>query len=224
MFLLINKPKVLTSHDVVDRVRRITGERRVGHGGTLDPNATGRLIVGVGRESTKKLDKFSKGVKTYEAEIVLGEERDTDDAEGNILEFKSRRLGTDVEQEEVENVLKSFLGEQEQVPPIFSAIKIGGKKSYDLARRGKKVELKKRKITVYSIKLVYYKYPVLKITAEVSGGTYIRSIARDVGQKLLTGAFLNNLKRTKIGSLELKNAVDLDTLDVDNWKEFAIKS
>ena len=223
MFLLIDKPKGMTSHDVIDGVRRITGERRVGHAGTLDPNATGLLIVGVGREATRKLGKIAKDTKkTYIAEIFLGETRDTDDVEGKTV--KSTSLSLRLNQREIKQILKKFAGEQEQVPPAYSAIKIKGKKAYELAREGKSLSLSSRKVVIYSIKLLKYKYPVLKIETEVSSGTYIRALARDIGEKLGCGAYLKNLRRTGIGNYKIENAVVLEKISKDNWMDMAAKS
>jgi len=221
MFLLIDKPKGVTSHDVVDKVRKVTGEKKVGHAGTLDPNATGLLIVGVGRESTKKLGKIAKDTKkTYEAEIFLGEERDTDDAEGVVISKAKGFLPPG--ENEIEKMLASFVGEQMQTPPVYSALKIKGKKAYELARKGKKVNLKPRKVVIYSIKLVSYKFPILEIKTTVSSGTYIRALARDIGKKLSCGAYLRNLRRTRIGKFDIKDAVKLENLDRGNWKNFVI--
>lgn len=203
MFLLIDKPKGITSHDVVYAVRRKTGEKRVGHAGTLDPMATGLLIVGVGREFTKQLGELTKNTnKTYEAEITLGETSDTDDAEGNLNQV-SDKMPKEID---VKNIVKSFEGEQQQVPPIYSAIKLQGKKAYELARKGKAPKLESRSITIHSIKVTDYKYPKLFLICEVSSGTYIRSIARDIGEKLGTGGYLSALRRTKIGNYDVKNA------------------
>ena len=208
MLLLVDKPQGVSSHDVVDKVRELTGEKRVGHAGTLDPNATGLLIVGVGRESTRKLGDLSKNTKKiYEAEIFLGEERDTDDIEGKIT--STNEQVSSLTQKRVKQVLNMFLGETDQVPPAFSAIKKGGRKAYDLSRRGQKVELESRKVTIYSIELLEYKYPILKIRCEVSSGTYIRSLARDIGRQLAVGAYLKNLRRTKIGKFSVKEAISL---------------
>lgn len=221
MFLLIDKPKGITSHDVVDAVRKITGERRVGHAGTLDPNATGLLIVGVGRESTKKLGKSARNTtKVYVADIVLGEERDTDDVEGRSVKRVNRV--NQVNQEVISEALESFVGSQKQVPPKYSAVKIKGKPAYKRVRRGEKIELKPRKITIYSIKLLDYSYPLLRIKTQVSSGTYIRALARDIGRKLGSGAHLKNLRRTKIGRFSLKDAVKLNKLNEKNWKKFSI--
>lgn len=211
MILLIDKPKGITSHDVVDRLRAITGERRIGHAGTLDPNATGLLIVGVGRESTKKLGQIATGTtKTYEAEVILGETRDTDDTDG--IPLRQGFAGSAPDLKDIKEALKGFVGEQMQMPPAYSAIKLQGKKAYELARKGQKPDLKARSVVVHSIKLINYEYPILNIVCEVSAGTYIRSIARDLGEKLKTGAYLNNLRRTKIGEFSIQDAVKLDKL------------
>lgn len=219
MFLLLDKPAGMTSHDVVDQVRKITSEKRVGHGGTLDPNATGLLIVGMGRESTKKLGEIARGMsKTYVAEIVLGEERDTDDVEGKVL-AKARGVLPPSEKE-VGKLLFGLHGEREQVPPKFSAIKIKGKRAYQLAREGNKFNLKPRKITIYRINLLRYNYPYLKIKVEVSSGTYIRALARDIGKQLGVGAYLADLRRTRIGKFSVQNAVSLDKLTKNNWSRY----
>lgn len=215
MFLLIDKPKGMTSHDVVNRVRKITGERRVGHAGTLDPNATGLLVVGVGRESTKLLSEISKNKnKTYEAEIFLGEERTTDDVEGEVTNKSDEKIKPEID--EISSVLKTFEGEQEQIPPIYSAIKLKGKKAYELARKGEAPEMEPRKVNIYSIKLLEYNYPILKIVCDVSSGTYIRSIARDIGRKLKTFGYLKELRRTNIGEFSVDKAQDLQQLQKSN--------
>ncbi len=211
MLLLIDKPKGITSHDVIDQVRRITGERRVGHAGTLDPNATGLLIVAVGREDTKKLGTITKDTtKTYEAEIYLGEERDTDDVEGKTTLVSSGV--TQPTEAGIKRVLKEFVGDQDQIPPAYSAIKINGKKSYDLARSGKAVTLEPRHITIHSIELLRYEYPLLYIVCEVSAGTYIRTIAHDIGRELGTYGYLKELRRTKVGEFSVEKAQSLQQL------------
>lgn len=238
MFLLIDKPKGITSHDVIDELRKVTGVRKSGHAGTLDPNATGLLIVGVGRESTKKLGEIAKNTKkTYVAKIMLGEERETDDVEGRLR--SQRQINEEILRQKlqgdkfggdsvpslssIKDVLRLFIGKQEQVPPKYSAKKIEGQKAYEMARKGKKVDLKARKIVIHSIKLLNYKYPVLCIECLVSSGTYIRALARDIGRKLGMGAYLNNLKRTAIGKYLLKNAVELNDLTSENWKNFGFE-
>jgi len=217
MLLLIDKPKGITSHDVVSRVRKITGEKRVGHAGTLDPNATGLLIVGVGRESTKKLGFYSQNVKKiYNADVVLGEERDTDDPEGKVT-FIDKKLAK-IPLSKIKSVLKDFEGDQEQIPPIYSAIRIRGKKAYEIAREGKKVNMPPRQITIHSIKLLKYSFPLLKLKITCSSGTYIRSLARDLGEALGTKSYLKNLRRTAVGAANIKNSIKLENLD-ENWKD-----
>ncbi|HSX49272.1 MAG TPA: tRNA pseudouridine(55) synthase TruB [Candidatus Saccharimonadales bacterium] len=206
MIILIDKEKGWTSHDVVAKLRGILHERKIGHAGTLDPNATGLLVVGTGID-TKKLGEITKNTnKTYEAEIVLGKISTTDDIDGEVSVFNDQIIPTE---SEIKNVLTHFVGSIEQIPPAFSAIKINGKKSYELARKGKEVKLEPRKVKIHNIEFVSYKYPVLKITCEVSSGTYIRSLARDIGQRLGTGAYLSNLRRTKVGEYSVSKAVTL---------------
>jgi len=221
MFLIIDKPKDITSHDVVDKVRKITEERKVGHAGTLDPNATGLLIVAVGRESTKKLKILSGKDKEYDAEIYLGEERDTDDVQGEVIakaevNFFPRRA-------QVEKALKNFVGMVMQTPPNYSAIKIKGRKAYELSRKGKKPKLEPRKVKIYGIKLISYNYPKLTIKVKVSSGTYIRSLARDIGRELGCYAYLNNLRRVSIGKYSISSAVSMDKLNKDNWKNYVVE-
>ena len=155
--LLINKPPGITSHDVVDRVRDITGIRRVGHAGTLDPLAQGLLIILIGRSATKQQAVFMAGEKEYQAKIRLGATSDTDDAEGVIEQVKS---GVEPSEAEVEAVLSAFSGEIEQVPPAYSAIKLRGKKAYELAREGKQPKLKSRHVTILELELLSYTYPI----------------------------------------------------------------
>jgi tRNA pseudouridine55 synthase len=222
MFILVDKPKAVTSHDVVDKVRKITGEKKVGHAGTLDPNATGLLIIGVGRTSTKKLGVIARKTrKTYLAYIYLGEERDTDDVEGKVIKraenysYPSGRI--------IQSVLGSFIGKQNQTPPAYSALKLKGKKAYELARKGIDFKLKPRIIEIFSIKVIKYKYPTLNIEVVVSSGTYIRSLARDIGRKLGCGAYLKNLRRKKIGRFSVKDAVKLTNLTKENWENFVVE-
>lgn len=218
--LLIDKPKNITSHDVVYFLRKTTGIKKIGHAGTLDPMATGLLICAIEREYTKKLEDLTKNSqKTYIAEIFLGKETDTLDSEGEII---SENIDIKPNLQEVKEILKKFQGKISQIPPIYSAIKINGKKAYDLARRGKEVKLKARNIEIYEIKLIKYKYPTLKIECKVSSGTYIRSLARDIGKKLKTGAYLSDLRRTKIGKFDIKNAYTIEEINKDNWKNLEI--
>jgi tRNA pseudouridine55 synthase len=212
-FLLIDKPEGPTSHDIVDDVRKTTGERRVGHAGTLDPFASGLLIVGVGREATRKMQKLVGLDKTYDAIFVLGASSDTDDKTGKITLVPPQEPLT---QGRVQEAIKQFIGEIEQTPPAYSAIKIGGKKMYEAAREGKPMEAKARKVTIYSISEVQFipstssgnkldgiEWVVISLTIHCSSGTYIRAIARDLGQTLGTGGYVESLRRTKIGPFDI---------------------
>ncbi|MBU0625422.1 tRNA pseudouridine(55) synthase TruB [Patescibacteria group bacterium] len=212
-FLLIDKPAGLTSHDVVDRVRRATGVRRVGHGGTLDPFATGLLIVGVGREATRELSSFLGCDKEYEATMILGAVSDTQDRDGKIETVAEAQLPS---LEQLVTVLKSFLGRHDQIPPMYSAKKIGGKKLYELARAGQVVERQPVEITIHDIELLTYDPPRATFRVRCSAGTYVRTIAHDVGQKLDCGAYLDELRRTKIGDLKVTDAISLDNLPKTN--------
>jgi len=219
-FILINKPAGITSHDVVDKLREITKIKKIGHAGTLDPFANGLLILGIGREFTKKLSVFQKKDKEYIANLRLGAESDTFDRDGKIVERKVEKIP---EKEEIEETLKIFLGEIEQIPPAFSAKKIGGKKFYELARKGIKVEPKPQRVKIYEISILEYKFPYLKIKVKCSSGTYIRSLANDIGKKLGCGAYVEELTRTKIGEFSIENAIELSKLNSQNWRNFLIK-
>ena len=212
--LLIDKSAGITSFGVVARIRRVMTEKarasgwvgkrfKVGHTGTLDPFATGLMIVLTGKE-TKNAAKYSKLDKVYEAVIELGKTSTTGDIEGEISEVNSK---PNLTLQEVNETLESFIGEITQTPPIYSAIKINGERAYKLARKGKQVEVPPRKVTIYDIKLISYKYPFLKIQTHVSSGTYIRSLAEDIGKKLGTGAYTKELRRLKVGDFDVKDAV-----------------
>jgi tRNA pseudouridine55 synthase len=209
-FLLIDKPDGMTSHDVVDRVRKYTGIRKVGHAGTLDPFATGLLVVGVGRPATKQMQTLSGLDKKYEAVFMLGGSSDTDDRTGRIVSVDVPEL-TD---EGIVQTLKTFEGPIEQIPPAYSAIKIGGKKMYEAAREGKPLEAKPRSITIHTIEmtgpLAENQFPV---HIHCSTGTYIRSIARDTGKELGTAGYVEELRRTSIGPYSIEHATPLDDLE-----------
>ena len=190
------KPKGITSHDAVNLVRRKTGERRVGHAGTLDPLASGVLVIGVGREATRRLGEIEKQEKEYEALLRLGISSTTDDEEGEKKENTVKEIP---QLEKIEGILKDFEGEISQVPPIYSAIKIKGKAAYKYAREGKKVELKPRRVLIKEIKILEYKWPFLKLRVVTGPGVYVRSLARDLGEKLGTGGYLADLLRTRVG-------------------------
>lgn len=204
--LLIDKPKGWTSFDVVGKIRsqlrKETGQKvKVGHAGTLDPLATGLLIILVGK-ATKRQDEYMKQDKVYEVTMKLGQTSTTADDEGEKTAVSDKEPG----QEEVEAVVHSFVGEVSQVPPAYSAIKINGQRAYKLARAGKEVVIEPRQITIYSIDDLVYKYPVVSFTAKVSSGTYIRSLVTDIGEKLGVGAYMTDLRRTSIGEFSIAAA------------------
>lgn len=214
--LLIDKPAGLTSFGVVARVRRkltqeIGRKIKVGHAGTLDPFATGLLILLIGK-ATKKAEEFLKLDKVYEATIRLGAISTTGDPEGEIQE--SKKLTNPPLRTKVEIVLKSFVGKIEQTPPSFSAIKISGQRAYKLARRGEKIQMPTRKVQIYEIKILKYSYPILKISCHVSSGTYIRTLAEDIGKKLGVGAYTTQLRRLRIGDWTVKEAKTLEELEI----------
>lgn len=213
--LLIDKPKGWTSHDVVAKVRnnlkKQAGERiKVGHTGTLDPLATGLLVLVVG-SYTKRAIEFSKLDKTYEVTMKLGETSSTGDEEGEISKISDKKP----DEAEVNKALGSFIGEISQTPPAFSAIKVKGKRAYKLARAGKKVELVQRQVTIYDIFEVDYKYPFISFMVKVSSGTYIRSLTEDIGEKLGVGAYMAELRRIEVGSFKLAQSVDVTDVSID---------
>ncbi len=219
-FIIINKSSGPTSHDVVNQLRRITGIRKIGHAGTLDPFASGVLVCAIGRETTKQISLYIKSDKEYKAEIFLGAVSDTYDRTGKI---KERDVRNSILIKDVKKILEKFIGSQKQVPPMYSAVKRGGKKLYELARQGIEVERGFSEIEIYSIKLIKYEWPILKINIKCSTGTYIRSLAYDMGEELGCGAYLNELKRTAVGDFNIKDAVSIKDLTPDNWFKFLIK-
>ncbi|GAC1390600.1 MAG: hypothetical protein NVSMB46_00670 [Candidatus Saccharimonadales bacterium] len=217
-FVLINKPIEWTSFDVVSKVRRIielsgvseSQKKRfpVGHTGTLDPLATGLLILVLG-SYCKRAQEFTKLDKKYSVRMTLGYESTTDDEEGQKTEISnSQPLESEVLQ-----CVQSFLGISMQVPPIYSAIKIHGKRSYELARDGKSVNLPPREVTIYAVHDVAYHYPSVTFTVDVSSGTYIRSLVRNIGERLKTGAYMTSLERVSVGSWKVEDALQMDNLN-----------
>lgn len=208
--LLLDKPKGWTSFDVVNYVRkivaRIDGKKpkntKVGHSGTLDPMATGLLVLAVG-QATKQIITLIKCDKTYEVEITLGAFSSTDDAEGVIEAVNELKPSLD----QVNDALGRNTGVIEQVPPIYSAVKVDGKRAYELARAGKDVKLKPRTVQIYEITKVEYRYPTLRFAVNVSSGTYIRSLARTIGEQLECGAYVSELRRTVVGEYSIESAI-----------------
>ncbi len=207
-FLNIDKPAGMTSHDVVARVRRIAAQKRVGHGGTLDPAATGVLPIALG-EATRLLPYVVDGAKRYEAHIRLGVTTTTDDAEGEVV---SERPVPALDEDDINRVLAQFVGSIQQVPPMYSAIQVDGQRLYDLARRGVELQLDARTVEIERIELVGWSPPMLDLDVVCGKGTYIRAVARDIGAQLGCGAHLAMLRRTMVGSLLIADAVPLATL------------
>lgn len=220
MFILINKQTGISSFKVISILRKTTGVRKIGHAGTLDPIASGLLIVAIGRESTKRLSHFMNLEKEYLASVYLGKNTDTYDREGKIV---SEYSGKDIEIKEIKKAISSFIGQIEQIPPMFSAKKYKGKKLYELARKGVEVDRKASLVDIKEIKILKYKWPNLKFRVQCSKGTYIRSLAYDLGKTLKTGAYLKELVRTKIGKHDLKSAYQLKEISEDNWQSKTIK-
>jgi tRNA pseudouridine55 synthase len=214
-FLNVNKPSGMTSRDVVNRVCRIVGTKRVGHAGTLDPLATGVLVVAIGK-ATRLVEYVQNQAKTYRAGFLLGQSSDTDDTEGTVT---IREVVEPPSLLEIENALVKYLGTIMQLPPKFSAVKVQGQRAYDLARKGAEVEIKPRPVEVHSIAVTEYSFPRLSLDIHCGSGTYIRSIARDLGEDLGVGGLMESLERTAVGVFELKNAVTLETLEED-WKSY----
>jgi tRNA pseudouridine55 synthase len=214
--LLVDKPKGWTSFDVVNRVRRIAatelGQKpknvKVGHTGTLDPLATGLLVILVGKEYTRRAAELSKVDKTYEVTMRLGQTSTTADDEGEKTDV------SDVHptREAIEVALQQFTGDIMQTPPIYSAMKVNGKRAYELARAGKEVILEPRPVTIYNALLDSYDYPFVRFTCRVSSGTYIRALVEDLGKTLGTGAYMSDLCRTTVGDFSIEHAISADVL------------
>lgn len=212
----IYKPKGPTSHDIIAQLRKITGIKRIGHAGTLDPLASGVLVVAIGREYTKQLSEYVGLDKEYIATIRLGETSETDDAEG-VADIIDEIMNPKVEQQDIERILPEFIGEIEQVPPKYSALKIKGKPAYKRVRQGEKVEMKPRKVSIYDIEMLAYQWPMVKIRVHCGSGVYIRSLARDIGERLGIGAYLADLQRTRVGTYDIRKSIHLNKLGILGW-------
>jgi tRNA pseudouridine55 synthase len=220
--LVVDKPVGLTSHDVVQIVRKGTNIRRAGHTGTLDPRASGVLVILIG-PAVRLSEYVSASDKRYQAVIRLGATTDTYDADGRIL---STSPVDQITEEQFEEALQSFVGEIEQVPPPYSAVKIKGRKAYEMAREGEEVDLEPRRIKVYSLELLEWAPPEAVVDVYCSSGTYVRSLAHDLGEKLGCGAHLIGLRRTKSGRFTLRDAVPLrrlrEAFEDGNWYQYLI--
>jgi len=203
---LVDKPVGISSFGLVARVRRLTGIRKVGHAGTLDPLASGLMIILVGKTYTKQADTYLKHDKTYDVEMTLGKISTTGDREGELTSISDKQPT----KAEIADTLTRFVGTITQTPPVYSAIKINGRPAYKLARAGREVEIPSRQVTIHSIDLSYYKYPVVRFSADVSSGTYIRSLVSDIGEKLGSGAYMSGLVRTRIDRYVLSDAIELE--------------
>jgi tRNA pseudouridine55 synthase len=220
--LVVDKPIGLTSHDVVQVIRRGTGIRRAGHTGTLDPRASGVLVILIG-PAVRLSEYVSASDKRYQATIRLGSSTDTYDSEGTVTSSASV---DDIAEDYFNEVLQRFVGEIEQVPPPYSAVKVQGRKAYDMAREGEEFELIPRIINVYSLEILEWALPEVVVDVYCSSGTYVRSLANDLGKELGTGAHLVGLRRTKSGRFTLRDAVPLrrlqEAFDAGNWYRFLI--
>jgi tRNA pseudouridine55 synthase len=215
--LLVDKPAGWTSFDVVNYVRKMVAQAedkkpkqvKVGHMGTLDPFATGLLVLLIGKEYTQKAGELSNLDKTYEVTMRLGQTSSTGDPEGEITPVSDAKPTETI----VKSALKTFTGTIEQVPPAYSAIKINGQRAYKLARAGKEVKPEPRTVTINRLELIDYTYPYAKLVADVTSGTYIRSLVEDIGQVLGTGAYTTALCRTLVGKFDLQNAHSVKGLE-----------
>jgi tRNA pseudouridine55 synthase len=215
--LNINKPTGMSSFDVVRVVKKVAKTKKVGHTGTLDPEASGVLPICIGR-ATKLVDYIMSDYKIYKVELKLGITTDTYDREGKVLQTSEVNLSN----EEVEKVIKSFEGEIDQVPPMYSALKVNGERLYNLARQGIEIERKPRKIHIYNIDIFDMELPIVQFTVKCSKGTYIRSLCYDIGEKLNCGGTMWNLQRTQTGSFSISSSVELEQLNSDNISSYLI--
>jgi len=220
--LVVDKPVGMTSHDVVQAIRNGTGLRRAGHTGTLDPRASGVLVILVG-PAVRLSEYVSASDKRYQAIIRMGAKTDTFDAEGKITQSDKP---INVTEQQFEEALQTFVGEIEQTPPPYSAVKVQGRKAYEMARKGEEVNLEPRKITVHHLEVLEWAPPEAVIDVHCSSGTYVRSLANDLGEKLGCGAYLVGLRRTKSGRFSLRDATPLRKLQeaftAGNWYQFLI--
>ncbi|MDA0208139.1 MAG: tRNA pseudouridine(55) synthase TruB [bacterium] len=220
-FLLINKPAGITSHDVVDKLRKIIGIKKIGHAGTLDPFATGLLLMAIGRGATKRISEFVGLPKTYRATFVLGETTETLDTEKEVVQDPNWN-NLVISDDHINEAITGMIGPSKQIPPMYSAIKKGGKKLYELAREGKEIVRDARPITIHRFQLLQpakrFKERIeLEVELSVSSGTYVRAIARDLAEKLGTTGYTSVLHRTAIDQYSIDRAINLQELTSDNW-------
>jgi tRNA pseudouridine55 synthase len=207
--IAVNKPKGPTSNDILTQIKKKLGMKKgVGHAGTLDPLASGVLVVGIGK-ATKKLNDIVKKEKEYQATIRLGMNSETDDAEGEKTQVEIEQIPS---LKEIKKVLPKFIGVINQVPPIYSAVKIQGKEAYKRVRSGERIELKEREVNIKSIEVIKYQWPYLDLKVITGPGVYIRSLARDIGKELKTGGYISELVRTRVGQYNLEEAVTIEDI------------
>ena len=216
--LNVNKPAGLTSRQVVDHVAKLVRPQKAGHAGTLDPLATGVLVVCVGK-ATRLIEMVQEQPKTYAASFRLGCQSDTDDVTGNMSEVA---VTSEITRAQIEQALPAFCGQIRQVPPSFSAVHVEGKRAYDLARRGQEVAIEAREVEVHRLELTRFAYPELDLFIECGSGTYIRSIGRDLGQMLGCGAVMSALVRTRIGPFRIEDAVTLEQLNRETVDQYLL--
>ncbi|MBQ8298735.1 MAG: tRNA pseudouridine(55) synthase TruB [Clostridia bacterium] len=211
--LIIDKPEGMTSHDVVAKVRKALHTKKVGHTGTLDPLATGVLVVCV-EKATKLVQYLTCENKTYDVEMKLGLKTDTGDITGSVVETDSNieNILNEISDEKIHDVLESFIGAQKQVPPMYSAIKVNGKKLYELAREGIEIEREARDIEIHEINNVFFENDILKFTVSCSKGTYVRSLCEDIASKLGTCGTMTNLRRIVTGEFDLKDSIKIEEI------------
>ncbi len=213
MIFAVYKPKGITSNALLNKLRRAAGTKKIGHAGTLDPLAEGVLVVGVGRDATKRLPEEVAKEKEYIATIRLGMTSATDDEEGEKtlgVPVTTWRPGRHVDASEVRDVVTSFVGNIQQTPPLYSAVKVQGKEAYIYARAGRRVDIKPRSVIIKEIEVMEYEWPFLKLRAVTGPGVYIRSLARDIGEELGVGGYLAGLVRTRVGQWNIERTVSLD--------------
>lgn len=215
-FLLVDKSADWTSHDVVAKLRGITGITKIGHAGTLDPFATGLLVVGIGRGATKRLAEIAGTEKTYEAVAMLGATSDTQDLTGKISPVEGVSLPDETT---LRATMTTFTGTIAQVPPMYSAKKVGGKKLYELAREGVEIERKPVEVTIHELALTSFTPPTFGFRTRCSSGTYVRTLAHDIGATLGCGAYLTALRRTMVGVFRVENATTIADITRENWHE-----
>jgi tRNA pseudouridine55 synthase len=216
--LSLNKPTGLTSRQVVDRVQRLARPAKVGHAGTLDPLAGGVLVVCVGA-ATRLIEHVQQMPKGYTGTFLLGRQSPSEDIEGEVTELDHPPVPT---LEQITAAAGALVGLIEQRPPVYSALKVGGRRAYALARKGQPVELKPRTVTVYRIEVLAYAYPELRLAIECGGGTYVRSLGRDLAESLGTSAVMSGLLRTSIGEFRIEEAVDPGQLTSQNWTDYLL--